>query len=138
MTEPPIRGSCLCGRTVFEVTPPFLKFVHCHCSRCRKSSGASHATNIAVRTDQLAWIAGDDGLEHFRLPSAARFGKSFCRACGCPMPRRLPGTDLVVIPAGSLDDAIAFTPSEHLFWDSRPAWGCPSGGLPAHDGASPA
>lgn len=135
MTEPRIRGSCLCGRTVFEVTPPFLRFVHCHCSRCRKSSGASHATNIAVRADQFAWVAGGDKVARFRLLSAARFGKSFCRACGCPMPQWLPHTDLVVIPAGSLDDAIAFVPTEHLFLDSRPAWGCPSGDLPAREGA---
>ena len=35
-----VGGSCLCGGVRFEVTLPFTRAIHCHCSRCRKHSGA--------------------------------------------------------------------------------------------------
>ena len=132
-----LTGSCLCGRVAFRVALPLLRFVHCHCSRCRKSSGAAHSTNIAVRSHQLTWLAGSTEVHEYELPSAKRFGRCFCAACGCPMPRTLPGTDIVVVPAGSLDGEIGRRPSDHLYWDSRAVWGCPADGIPVHSEAAP-
>jgi len=34
-----VTGSCLCGDVTYEVRLPFLRFVNCHCSRCRHASG---------------------------------------------------------------------------------------------------
>ncbi len=138
MNAAPIHGSCLCGHVRFELTPPFLKFVHCHCTRCRKGSGAAHSTNIAVEARQFAWIEGESAVSRYRLATALRFGKSFCRECGCPVPRQLPGTDVWVVPAGSLDAPLPEAPTDHIFWGSRPHWGCQSSGLPVHDGAATA
>ena len=35
-----VRGGCLFGLVEFEVDLPFVKFVKCHCSRCRRATGA--------------------------------------------------------------------------------------------------
>ena len=37
----PVRGSCLSGEVGYEVTAPFRRANHCHCSRCRKHSGSA-------------------------------------------------------------------------------------------------
>lgn len=132
-----MQGACLCGRVRFEIEPPVLRFLHCHCSRCRKSSGASHSTNLGVRVNQLTWTGGEADVVHYRLASAERFGKAFCRACGCPLPRALPGTDWVVVPAGAIDGPMAVLPSEHIHWASRANWGCGASGLPVHEGPPP-
>jgi len=35
-----LRGTCLCGKVAFEVDDEFKYMGYCHCSICRKFSGA--------------------------------------------------------------------------------------------------
>ena len=60
-----VTGGCLCGAVRFEVDGPFLRAGHCHCSRCRKHSGAAVCTQARVLR------------EHFRLRSGAERVKSY-------------------------------------------------------------
>jgi hypothetical protein len=69
-----IEGSCLCGAATFELKAPTSKFVHCHCSRCRKATGAGYATNIYVEPSQLIWKLGRGTIERYDY-SAARRGE---------------------------------------------------------------
>lgn len=39
------RGSCLCGAVTLELHGSIEAIIHCHCSRCRKSTGSAYATN---------------------------------------------------------------------------------------------
>ena|SRR5450631_1821025 len=117
-----IGGSCLCGTVTFEVKAPTSKFVHCHCSRCRKATGTAYATNIYVEPSQLIWRSGQDVIERFDLPTARSFAKWFCRTCGCPVPRVSRSGKTVVIPSGSLDQAPRDYPKAHIFWESRASW----------------
>src|SRR4051812_4138034 len=101
MNEPSIHGGCLCGTGAFEVTPPFKKMIHCHCSRCRKGTGTGHSTNLTTSPDQLKWLKGEGSIKRFDLPSAKNFSKWFCSECGSPLPRLSRKGTMVVIPAGS-------------------------------------
>jgi len=132
MSEPTVHGSCLCGTVTFEIAPPFRIMAHCHCSRCRKATGTGHATNLLVGTDQLRWLSGEETIKRYDLPTAKRFGKWFCGHCGSPLPRVNRNGRNVVVPAGSLDEEPPVQATDHIFWDSRVSWGCPSGGLPTH------
>lgn len=131
-----LSGGCLCGAIRYEIDPPFERMLHCHCSRCRKSTGTAHATNLAITPAQLRWIAGEDRITRFELPNTAAFGKWFCSQCGSPVPR-VSRSGRTIVPAGSLDDDPPLQPSAHIFWSSRAAWDCPSDGLPTHDGYPP-
>lgn len=132
MKHPTMHGSCLCGAVTYSVEAPLQLMVHCHCSRCRKSSGTGHATNLTVDPRQFRWLSGEDAVARFDLPGARSFGKWFCRHCGCPVPRLARNGAFLVIPAGSLDSPLPLHPSDHIFWGSRVPWGCPDGGLPTH------
>ncbi|OYV83771.1 MAG: hypothetical protein B7X04_02520 [Parcubacteria group bacterium 21-54-25] len=82
MTSSNIRGSCLCGAVTFEVNSPYHIMTHCHCSRCRKSTGAGHSTNIAANSESIRWLSGYESITRFELPGSERFGKWFCSHCG--------------------------------------------------------
>src|SRR6185437_1276109 len=99
-----LRGSCLCGLITYEVQLPVSKFAHCHCSRCRKATGAAHASNVYVPAEQLLWRSGHDHIRRFDLASALSFAKWFCDRCGSPVPRISRSGKTAVVPAGSLDD----------------------------------
>jgi hypothetical protein len=133
MSDASIRGSCLCGAMSFALVTPLQLMVHCHCSRCRNSSGTGHATNITVDPRQFHWLSGEADIVLFDLPDARSFGKWFCGRCGCPVPRLARSGKFVVVPAGSLDSPrLPIRPTDHIFWESRAAWHCPEGGLPTH------
>ena len=87
MADEVLHGSCLCGAVRYRVQGPFMRFVHCHCSRCRKATGSGHATNLIAEAANLEWIAGRDQTQRFDLPSAKSFATAICRTCGSPVPR---------------------------------------------------
>ena len=134
MTNEALSGSCLCGAVRFEVRRPYLRFAHCYCSRCRKATGSSHATNLYVAPAQFSWGAGEVLARRFDLASAASFSIVHCTTCGGPLPHFTRSGREVVIPAGTLD----IVPDRNIFWGSRATWCC-SGGvdLPCHDEYGP-
>jgi hypothetical protein len=48
------------------------------------------------------------------------------------LPRQPKGSDIVLIPAGSLDDAAPIEPQARIFSESRASWSCSDGELPAY------
>jgi aspartate racemase len=53
-----IRGGCLCGGVRYEVRGAFLRAGHCHCSRCRRHSGAAVGTQGRVRREDFTLLSG--------------------------------------------------------------------------------
>jgi hypothetical protein len=128
-----ITGSCLCGKVRFEAILPLARFVHCHCSRCRKATGAAHATNAVVKADAFRWQEGEEFVSRYDLPTARSFATSFCQSCGSPLPHRTRSGREVIIPAGSLDDDPACRPEGHIHWSSRATWFAHGEALPKSD-----
>ncbi|MGH8177546.1 MAG: GFA family protein [Steroidobacter sp.] len=131
-TDEILRGSCLCGSVTFAVRAPFSKFAHCHCARCRKATGAAHASNIYLKPEQLTWINGEEMVARFDLPSATSFARWFCRNCGGPVPRLSRSGRTVVVPAGSLDNHPNEKPKARIFCGSEAPWACSADDVPRH------
>ena len=130
MPQSTLRGSCLCGAVQCEVTGEPTRVYHCHCSRCRKATGTGHASNLFLQPATLKWIHGEDKMHWFKLPGAKRFSRRFCTDCGSPLPRQVPDTDIVILPAGSLDSEPPITPQARIFYGSRTTWSCGGDDLP--------
>jgi len=128
-----LAGSCLCGSVAYEISGDAVAFNHCHCQRCRKSTGTGHASNILLKSESVTWLAGEELLARYDVPEAERFAAVFCRNCGSPMPRVSPDRKLVVVPAGSLDADPDIRPERRIFGASRTAWSCVDGELPVFD-----
>ena len=122
MSDPVLRGSCLCKAVRYEVRPPFIRFAHCYCSRCRKATGGVRATNIAVVPDQFRWVSGEELISRYDLPEARSFARQICKRCNCPVPHKSRGGEQVIVPAGTLDDDPGSKPSGHRNWGSRVGW----------------
>jgi hypothetical protein len=133
MSEISLSGSCLCGSVAYELSGDARHFYHCHCERCRKASGAGHASNIILRLNTRVWTAGEQLTRRYKVPEAGRFAVVFCTECGSPVPRLSPDGTVVVVPAGSLDHEPAVMPEARIFGGSRARWSCVDGELPVFD-----
>lgn len=125
-----ISGACLCGAVQYQVSGPWLRFVHCHCSRCRRATGTGHATNLFAAPDSLVWLSGESLLGRYDLPTAKSFATGFCRTCGSPLPHLTRSGSAWVIPAGSLAQEPGANPTARAFWASRALWSCEDDELP--------
>lgn len=137
MNATTLTGSCLCGAVTYEVTGEAKRFYHCHCQRCRKASGTGHASNLLIQPATLRWVAGAEHVRAFKVPQAQRFTNQFCDTCGGRLPRQPQGSDLVVLPAGSLDVDPPIAPQARIFASSRATWSCAGDGLPVYPEYAP-
>jgi hypothetical protein len=133
MTQTTLTGSCLCGAVKYEASGEPARFMHCHCTRCRKATGTGHASNLFLQPGTLKWLAGEEQLRAYKVPEAKRFTNTFCATCGGRLPRQIAGSDMVVIPAGSLDGEPPMKPQGRIFIGSGAAWSCRGDGMPAFD-----
>ena len=133
MQDVHLTGSCLCGSVQYEIHGEADRFYHCHCQRCRKTTGTGHASNLLVKPENsLTWTKGEDLLRNYKVPEAERFYNCFCSQCGSPMPRLVPQLGGVVIPAGTLNEEPPVKPQSRIFRDSRAAWSCSGDNLPVY------
>ena len=130
MTQTTLKGTCLCGAVKYEASGEAKRFFHCHCSRCRKATGTGHASNLFLQPGTLKWLSGEEQIRAFKVPEAKRFTNTFCASCGGRLPRQAQGTDIVLIPAGSLDDEAPIAPQARIFCGSRASWSCSDDALP--------
>lgn len=131
-----LSGSCLCGTVKFSVGGPWVRFMQCYCSRCRKATGSAHATNLFAHADNFRWTAGEENVGRYDVPSAGSFASGFCRHCGGKIPHRSRNGKVFVIPAGSLDQPPDIKPQARIFWGSRADWVCEGEELPRFEGSA--
>src|SRR5947207_5237729 len=99
-----MTGSCLCGWVRYEAEGELTAMHHCHCSRCRKHSGAAFVTDGFVAASGFRWLSGDDALRSYRVPGWSGT-RVFCGTCGSSLGGRDDRwPDFIVINAGTLDD----------------------------------
>lgn len=137
MAPSTLKGSCLCGAVKYQVTGEPKRFFHCHCSRCRKATGTGHASNLFIQPGSLQWLEGEERIRTFKVPDAIRFTNNFCATCGARLPRQAKDSDIVMIPAGSLDDAAPIKPQARIFSESRTNWSCTGDEIPVYSEYAP-
>jgi hypothetical protein len=120
-----LRGSCLCGGVRFEVAKAAGPFELCHCTRCRKATGAAFAACLGVFAADYGLLAGAERIASFDAPilrAPPAYRSSFCRRCGSPVPNPDPAADWFEIPAGLLDDDPQLRPDRHIDVEHRAPW----------------
>ena len=121
------KGSCLCGSVRYQITGEATAFYHCHCQRCRKTFGGSHASNIRIAAQEIEWLSGESLIKSHKVKDADRFRNDFCGECGSPLPRYFSETNFIVLPAGTLDHEPEIKPQARIFYASRSGWSCQDG-----------
>jgi hypothetical protein len=134
-----VRGGCLCGGGRFEVELPFSDANYCHCSRCRKHSGAEAGVQTRVPREQFRLLSGEELITAYEPEGGAV--KAFCSVCGSSLfGRTWPHGDEISIRMGTLDDDPEIRPGFRTFVDSKAPWSeIPDDGIPhyaeGHPGA---
>jgi hypothetical protein len=132
-----VRGSCLCGGVRFELTPPFRRASYCHCSRCRKHSGAGALVQGRVARERFRLLTGEELLRVYRPDGG--MAKVFCATCGSSLfGGTWPDGPEVSIRLGCLDDDPGIRPQYRAFAADAVPWEpLPEDGLPRYGDRGP-
>lgn len=115
-----MNGSCLCGAVAFEFSRAVTPIGMCHCSLCRKASGAASDATLVVPSGDFSWRSGSELLRTYARSSG--WSHTFCERCGSPMPQLHASGGAWFVPAGTLDDDPPLAVGGHIFVGSRARW----------------
>lgn len=115
-----MKGACLCEKVVFRIDGELLNFYQCHCSLCRKATGAAANAATFVSQDDVRWLSGEEAITSFQKDTGYR--SDFCSVCGSPVPNPIGNTGKAWLPAGLLDDTTGANISVHLHLSSSASW----------------
>jgi hypothetical protein len=113
-------GQCHCGAIRYQVSGTPMHVALCHCTDCRRSSGAPMVAWAAFADSDLTVTQGTPKTIH----SSGAAMRSFCADCGSGLFYRnaeaLPG--IVDVQSATLDDPDALPPTAHIQTAERLAW----------------
>lgn len=135
MSETLFTGSCLCGAVRYEAKGAPAAVNHCHCVQCQRASGAAMVTWATWPRGQVRMLRG--AAADFESSPGVR--RSFCARCGSTLfwRRVAHRPEEIDIAAGTLDQADALAPQDHIFVKSRRRWLPLCDGLPAYAESRP-
>ena len=133
MSERQLRGSCLCGFTTYEVRDAFEYSLICHCSQCRRATGAGSKPFAGIAADLLRLADPDRVMRH---GDGAAFD-AHCSRCGSLLYSRVRGGAYVHVTLGTLVDEPSIRPSAHIFTASKAGWDAICDGLPQFEALPP-
>lgn len=135
MSSEIFEGGCLCGAVRFRATAAPVRGVLCHCSMCRKHSGAPALAFVHFPVESFAWL----GNEPVRFRSSEFAERGFCSKCGSTLSMHESVlNDRVQVTVGSLDTPGRARMDDQVWVKSRIEWFQDILRLPAFDESSSA
>ena len=115
------QGNCNCGAVAFEIDKENSDIFMCHCSICRRYTGANGVAVIIAKNSQFRWLKGEDQIANWRKPDA-QWQAWFCRICGSALPGKNDDAHMFV-PAGLLSEGAEESRVAHHIWvGSKAGW----------------
>src|ERR1700722_15303009 len=76
-----LTGRCLCGAVEYRVADEFVYAAHCHCSNCRRTTGAAFKSFAGIEREKLSLARGEGSLMRYG-DGLDGDGDLHCKTCG--------------------------------------------------------
>jgi hypothetical protein len=124
-------GGCLCGAIRYRARGPARNVTHCHCTLCRRASGAAFLTWFSVASTTFELLRGQPA----RFAASDQAVRTFCARCGTQLTFQFTAVpESIDITVASLDDPDRLVPQDHIYISTRLRWVRVSDGLPQFAG----
>lgn len=129
MTQIGLRGACLCGLATYSVADAFEYALICHCSQCRRATGAGAKPFAGIEVDKLRL---SDPQHILRYGEGQAFD-DHCARCGSLLYSIVRDGAYAHVTLGTLLDEPSIRPSAHIYVASKSAWEVICDDLPQFD-----
>ena len=125
-----LAGKCFCGAVAYAVANEFRYAMNCHCSNCRRTTGAAFKPFAGIERAKLAIVEGADNLLIHGKPDNH---DAHCKRCGSLLYSVVREGAFVHVAMGTLADAPTIRPSKHIFVGSKAPWFTITDDLPQYE-----
>jgi len=125
-----LEGKCLCGGVHYTVADEFAYAMNCHCSNCRRATGAAFKPFGGIARGKLAITAGENNVLRYGGDNAHDV---HCKTCGSLLYSVVRDGAFVHVAFGTLVDAPTMRPTRHIFVGSKAPWFEIADNLPQHE-----
>jgi len=109
-------GKCLCGDVTLHVKGEPVMQGNCHCTDCKKNTGAAFATILFFKDEQVNVLSGETVSFQYIADSGNKKTKEFCSKCGSLVYGINSGrTGIKSIYIGILDDGSFARPQFNVY-----------------------
>jgi hypothetical protein len=114
-----LLGGCFCGAIRYAADGKTFYETNCHCTICRRTTGAPFVAWFTVLRTQFRFTQG----EPTAFESSPGCSRSFCSGCGSQL-TFLTGSapDEIDVTIATLDSPEALRPRDHIFTSSQLPW----------------
>jgi hypothetical protein len=112
-------GKCRCDAVHYAVADEFVYAANCHCSLCRRATGAAFKPFAGIERDKLRITKGADNLMILGDTSA---NDTRCKLCAAFLYSVVRDGAFVHVAMGSLVDDPSIRPNKHIFVGSKARW----------------
>jgi len=125
------QASCLCGEVTIDIQSIVLPYVLCHCTSCKKATGAAYAANISVPLEDFNVTKGANAIQIYES-SPGKY-RHFCSSCASPLYTTVGDSPKFArVRLGSLDSHFSVPPAAHIFVQSKADWETITDDLPQY------
>ena len=115
-----LKGSCACGKVIYEITDKPLFTQACHCKNCKKSTGSSYVIHTMIFEDDLI-VEGNVSSAELPTGSGKGYRAYFCINCGVYLYCKYGvAVGRIAVRTATLDNLI--TPQAHIFIKDKDPW----------------
>lgn len=125
-----LAGECYCRAVGYAVADEFAYAMNCHCSNCRRTTGAAFKPFAGIARDKLSVIRGGDSLEIFGNEANHN---AHCGRCGSLLYSMVRDGAFVHVAMGTLVDDPSIRPMAHVFTGSKAPWFAITDDLPQYE-----
>ena len=125
-----LAGKCLCGAVEYAVMDEFVYALNCHCSNCRRATGAAFKPFAGIERGKLRVTGGADRLRIYGQESAH---DAHCTLCGSLLYSVVREAEFVHVTLGTLVDSPSIRPTAHIFVGSKAPWYTITDDLPQYN-----
>lgn len=114
-----LNGGCFCGHLRYEAAGTPADETNCHCSICRRTTGAPFVAWFSVPRSDFRLLQGEPA----RFRSTPKATRSFCPRCGTQLTFEHDDfPDEIGVTTSSLDDPRGVPPRDHTYTADRLPW----------------
>lgn len=114
-----LKGSCFCRAVGYEVADEFSYALNCHCSNCRRTTGAAFKPFAGIEREKIKVTSGE---QHILIHGEANEHDTHCGLCGSPLFSVVREGEYVHVSLGTLIDTPSIRPTAHIFVGSKAPW----------------
>lgn len=115
-----LQGGCLCGAVEYSIPDDLIYAGYCHCSECRRWTGAPFSVTGGVKEEVFNLTKGMPSLSSFKKGKNST--SYFCNNCSTIVYGEVPEYQMIYVMLGTLHGSPSLKPQWHIYTGSKVDW----------------